>query len=83
MTHLDNSTGKPPKFPLAERNYFLNAVRYVSRVIEADAGSDLTRCQKICARTSGRMLKLRDKFGARKRLPAKIKSPIAFSRRTT
>ena len=26
-------TGKPPKFPLAERLYFLNAVRYVSRVI--------------------------------------------------
>ena len=28
--------GQPPKFPLAERKYFLNAVRYVSRVIEAD-----------------------------------------------
>lgn len=27
-------TGKAPKFPLAERLYFLNAVRYVSRVIE-------------------------------------------------
>ena len=27
-------TGKPPKFPLAERSYFLNAVRYVSRVVE-------------------------------------------------
>ena len=26
-------TGKPPKFPLAERSYFLNAVRYVSRVV--------------------------------------------------
>jgi cytidyltransferase-like protein len=26
-------TGKPPKFPLAERTYFLNAVRYVSRVV--------------------------------------------------
>ena len=26
-------TGQPPKFSLAERNYFLNAVRYVSRVI--------------------------------------------------
>lgn len=30
-------TGKPPKFPLAERSYFLNAVRYVTHVIEADA----------------------------------------------
>jgi cytidyltransferase-like protein len=26
-------TGKAPKFPLAERLYFLNAVRYVSRVV--------------------------------------------------
>lgn len=33
---LQKLTGKPPKFPLAERKYFLNAVRYVSRVIEAD-----------------------------------------------
>ena len=28
-------TGKEPKFPLAERRYFLNAVRYVNRVVEA------------------------------------------------
>jgi cytidyltransferase-like protein len=28
------TTGKPPKLPLAERLYFLNAVRYVSRVIQ-------------------------------------------------
>ena len=26
-------TGQPPKFPLAERLYFLNAVRYVARVV--------------------------------------------------
>jgi cytidyltransferase-like protein len=37
---LQKLTGKAPKFPLAERSYFLNAVRYVSRVIEADACSD-------------------------------------------
>ena len=30
---LERTTGKPPKFPLAERLYFLNAVRYVTRVI--------------------------------------------------
>jgi cytidyltransferase-like protein len=29
-------TGKPPKFPLVERNYFLNAVRYVGRVVPCD-----------------------------------------------
>ena len=28
---LKKITGRPPKFPLAERGYFLNAVRYVSR----------------------------------------------------
>jgi len=27
------SSGKPPKFPLAERWYFLNAVRYLTRVV--------------------------------------------------
>jgi cytidyltransferase-like protein len=32
-------TGKPPVFPEAERRYFLNAVRYVSRVVEAGAGT--------------------------------------------
>ena len=33
---LQKLTGKAPKFPLAERRYFMNAVRYVSRVVEAD-----------------------------------------------
>jgi cytidyltransferase-like protein len=37
---LNKLNGKAPKFPLAERKYFLNAVRYVSRVVEADASSD-------------------------------------------
>ncbi|MGD1087969.1 MAG: adenylyltransferase/cytidyltransferase family protein [Verrucomicrobiota bacterium] len=30
---LEKSAGRPPKFPLAERLYFLKAVRYVSRVV--------------------------------------------------
>ena len=38
-TTLEKLTGKPPKFPLAERRYFLNAVRYVSHVIEADGAN--------------------------------------------
>ena len=33
---LQALAGKPPKFPLPERKYFLNAVRYVGRVVEAD-----------------------------------------------
>lgn len=35
---LETITGNAPKFPLAERGYFLNAVRYVGRVVEADGG---------------------------------------------
>lgn len=38
---IRQATGKPPKFPLAERNYFLNAVRYVNRVIVTNGGNDL------------------------------------------
>ncbi|HEY9174864.1 MAG TPA: adenylyltransferase/cytidyltransferase family protein [Verrucomicrobiae bacterium] len=37
---LQALTGKPPKFPLPERSYFLNAVRWVSRVIELKAPVD-------------------------------------------
>lgn len=37
---LGKLTGKPPKFSLAERRYFLSAVRYVDTVIEADEGAD-------------------------------------------
>src|ERR1035437_4013726 len=34
---LQKLTGNAPKFPLAERLYFLNAVRYVSRVIPTNS----------------------------------------------
>ena len=37
---LHKLTGRAPKFPLAERLYFLRAVRYVSRVIPATAPLD-------------------------------------------
>jgi cytidyltransferase-like protein len=37
---LEKISGKAPKFPLAERSYFLNAVRYVSRVAEASSCAD-------------------------------------------
>jgi cytidyltransferase-like protein len=33
---IERITGQPPKFPLAERIYFLNAVRYVSRVVSIE-----------------------------------------------
>ena len=41
---LQKYSGKTPKFPLAERKYFLNAVRYVSRVVEA---GDLTNVEAL------------------------------------
>jgi cytidyltransferase-like protein len=34
-------TGNPPKFPLVERMYFLNAVRYVSRVVPLSASANV------------------------------------------
>jgi cytidyltransferase-like protein len=37
---LQKLSGKAPKFPRAERKYFLNAVRYVSRVVEADGSAN-------------------------------------------
>ncbi len=44
---LQNSSGKPPKFPLAERLYFLNAVRYVKKVIPLDDGTAVDALPKI------------------------------------
>jgi cytidyltransferase-like protein len=43
---LQKLNGKAPKFPLAERSYFLNAVRYVSKVVEADATADFNSLPK-------------------------------------
>jgi cytidyltransferase-like protein len=43
---LERLTGNPPKFPLAERSYFLNAVRFVTKVIEADPVGDFNALPK-------------------------------------
>lgn len=43
-------TGKSPKFPLAERLYFLNAVRYVSRVRPVDAPAGIRALSGLDAR---------------------------------
>ena len=45
-TTLQQLTGKAPEFPLAERNYFLNAVRHVRQVVEADASADFNSLPK-------------------------------------
>ena len=44
---LHEHTGKAPKFPLAERLYFLNAVRYVARVIPLTAPIEVNSLPKI------------------------------------
>ena len=38
---LQKMAGKAPKFPLAERRYFLEAVRYVGKVAVADLANDV------------------------------------------
>jgi cytidyltransferase-like protein len=40
-------TGQPPKFPLAERQYFLNAVRYVARVFPLAAPAEADTLPKL------------------------------------
>jgi cytidyltransferase-like protein len=37
---LEKTNGQPPKFPLAERSYFLNAVRYVGKVLTQSPSAD-------------------------------------------
>jgi cytidyltransferase-like protein len=44
---LRQQTGKVPKFPLAERLYFLNAVRYVTRVLPLPAPLDVNALPKV------------------------------------
>ena len=44
---LARLTGKAPKFPLAERRYFLEAVRYVARVVPLAASADVATLPAI------------------------------------
>jgi cytidyltransferase-like protein len=50
---LEQQTGKAPKFPLAERLYFLDAVRYVSRVVPLPESADPNVLQEINGRKPG------------------------------
>ena len=66
---IRQATGKPPKFPLAERGYFLNAVRYVNRVVQlGDAAlPDVLPqipglCPQIWADVAGTANPAREKF---------------------
>ena len=42
---VERATGRPPRFPLAERRYLLEAVRFVARVLEPGRGSTPTPCR--------------------------------------
>jgi cytidyltransferase-like protein len=44
---IQQRTGRAPKFPLAERSYFLNAVRYVGRVMQLDHQESLDSLPRI------------------------------------
>jgi cytidyltransferase-like protein len=44
---IRQATGTPPKFPMAERAYFLNAIRYVNRVVQLEAWSELDLLPEI------------------------------------
>ena len=44
---LQRLTGQPPKFPLAERQYLLEAVRYVTRVIPATTSLDINQLPEL------------------------------------
>jgi len=43
---LQKLPGRAPKFPLAERRYFVNAVRYVHKVVEMDSADDINALPK-------------------------------------
>lgn len=74
---LQKLTGKAPKFPLAERLYFLNAVRYVSRVVEAGATDDFDALPErlpadIWADCETTMSAARKKFAAENKIAYRV-----------
>ena len=77
---LQKLNGKPPKFSLAERNYFLNAVRYVSRVVEADAAKDFNSLPKspradVWADYAPAQNPARGKFASQNKIAYRVFSP--------
>ena len=74
---LQQLTGSAPKFPLAERRYFLNAVRYVSRVIEADGANSFDSLPKnfhagIWADVESTASSAREKFAAENKIACRV-----------
>ena len=74
---LQKLTGKAPKFPLAERNYFLNAVRYVSKVVEANTSADFNSLPQnlrasLWADVEAMFNSARAKFAAESGIPYRV-----------
>jgi len=74
---LQQLTGKAPKFPLAERKYFLNAIRYVSRVIEADDSVSFDALPKnlnadIWANVEATANAVREKYAAENKIAYRV-----------
>jgi cytidyltransferase-like protein len=74
---LKKLTGGAPKFPLAERKYFLNAVRYVSRVVEADSSANFDALQKnlradLWADVEAMANAAREKFAAENKITRRV-----------
>lgn len=73
-------TGKAPKFPLAERKYFLNASRYVSRVTEADGAAGFDTLPKnlkadVWADVAATASSAREKFCSGQKISYRVFNP--------
>ena len=64
---IQQTTGSAPKFPLAERSYFLSAVRYVSRVVQLGCQVTLDSLTEIP--------------GLRPQIWADVESPLSVARK--
>jgi len=74
---LKKLAGNAPKFPLAERRYFLNAVRYVSRVVEADSPANFDTLPKnlradLWADVEATANSAREKFAAENKIARRV-----------
>jgi cytidyltransferase-like protein len=77
---LQKVTGRAPKFPLAERRYFLSAVRYVSKAVEAEGAADFNSLPKnlradIWADVSATTNPTRENFASEHNIAYRIFNP--------
>ena len=77
---LQQLTGKAPNFSLAERKYFLDAVRYVGRVLEADGANSFDTLPKnlradLWADMEATTNAARQKFAVENKIAYRVFSP--------